>query len=169
MLPLGVLAHDAVLVERLLQPDVAAAVARSAHRARMARGRRSRGDEYRQPAVPRGVNGAAVVLRAHVHVRRGDGRFAARCGVTKRGIQAGVLMRDRDQYRRPAAKRARLGDRFLVEADLRSGDEKDMIDAARGHRRDERLAEIIGRQLRPGPRFPGRCRRFRTLAYGRCA
>ena len=153
VVPLGVLPHDAVLVEALLQPDMAAAVARAAEAAGIAGRRAAAGDDHRQAGVERGVDRAAVVLRAAVDMRRRDRGLAADRGIAERGVEAGVLVRHGDQLRRLAALRVRLGDRLLVEADLRARGEEDVLDAGLGHGRDHGVAVVVGRHLDPGPAF----------------
>ena len=76
VVPLHVLAHDAGLIGRLLHPEMAA-VARAAHRARIGDRRRAGGDQHRQAGMARGMDGAAVVLRADIDMHRGR-RHAAR-------------------------------------------------------------------------------------------
>src|SRR5262249_51906522 len=93
-------------------------------------------------AAPGGVERAAVMLRAAVHMRRGHGRLAAHRRIAERGVEPDIFMRDRDQARRRPAERARFRDRFLVEAELGAGREEHMIDAALRHRDDQRLAGV---------------------------
>jgi hypothetical protein len=154
VVPLGVLPHDRILVETLLQPDVAAAVACTEHAAAgKARRRAAAGDDHRNSAVERGVHGAAVVLRAAVDMRRSHRGLAGHRGVAERRVERGVLVRDGDELRRLAALRVRLRHGLLVEADLRARGEEDVVDAGRGHRRDHGVAVVVGREFGPGARF----------------
>ncbi len=150
MVPLGVLPHDAVLVEGLLQPEMALRLARAGHAAGIGDRRDAGRDQHRQPGVPGGVDRAAVVLRAAVDVCGGRDRLAADCSAAERSVQAGVLVRDRDQPRRLAALRLGLGDRLLVEADLRSRGEEHVLDAGLRHSRDDRLAVVCHGDFDPG-------------------
>ena len=100
--------------------------------------------------MQRGVHGAAVVLGAAVDVGCGHRGLAGDRGITKRGIEAGVLVGDGDELRRLAAVRMGLGDCLLVEADLRARGEEDVIDAGLGHRRDDGVTVVIGRDFDPG-------------------
>src|SRR5690606_29756589 len=70
-------------------------------------------------------------------------------GETERCVQRDLFVRNGDEPERLVAARAGLGDRFLVEGDLRSGDEEQMIDAAGGHRGHHRVGIFLTRRFGP--------------------
>src|SRR6476661_1771763 len=108
---------------------MSAAVARAWEAAGIARRRAAAGDDDGQSAMERGVHRAAVMLRAAIDMRRGHRGLAAHRGVAQRRVQARMLVRDGDELRRLASLCVGLGDRLLVEADLRAGGEEDEVDA----------------------------------------
>ncbi len=61
--------------------------------------------------------------------------------MVRKGKELGVAM--------PVAERARLGDRLLVEGNLRAGGEEQVLDAGHGHRCDNRVAHMVGRDVCP--------------------
>ena len=152
VIPFGVLPHDGILVEALLQPDVAAAVPRAVKAAGIAGRRTAAGDDDGQAGVKRGVHRAAIVLRAAIDMRRGHRGLTGHRGVAERGVEAGVFVRHGDQLGRGAAVGVRLGDGLLVEADLRPRGEEDVLDAGLGHRRDHGVAVVVGGNFDPRPR-----------------
>jgi hypothetical protein len=96
------------------------------------------------------VHGAAIVLGAAIDMRRGHGRLAAHRRIAERGVEARVLVRDGNELGRLAALRVRLGDRLLIEADLRAGGEEHVLDAGFRHGGDDGIAVVVGRDFDPG-------------------
>ena len=120
---------------------MAAFFAGSRHGAGCRRRRKARRHDDGKAAAPRRVNRAAHMQRTDVHVHRGGCGPPAHRGKAERRVKADMLMRNRDEpHWIVVTMRPRLGDGFLVKADLRAGGEKQMVDTARHHGRDDRVA-----------------------------
>jgi hypothetical protein len=148
VIPLHVLTHDAVLVGRLLHPEMAA-VARAAHRARKGDRGRAGGDQHRQAGMACGMNGTAVVLGADVHMHGGRRHPPAHRRVTERRVEGRIFVRHHDELGRRPAERVRLGDRLLHEHDFRAGIEEHVVDATEAHGGDDGVAALVGRNAGP--------------------
>ena len=155
MVPLDVVADDPVLVERLLHPEMPALVAPALERPGIGRRREAGGDDHRQAAPRRGMDGAAVMHRAAIDMGRGHGGPAAHRREAERGVEARMLVRHGDQPDRVVGPPgARLGGGLLEEADLRPRGEEEVVDPARREPRDQRIAHVVGRRLRPARHPP---------------
>jgi len=148
MVGLGVVAHDAILVARLLLP-LHERITGARHRPRKGARAGASDDHHRVTATPGGVQCCAIVKGPDIDMssrRRGppgDHRDA------QRRIERDRLVNHRHQPGGRQAAGARLGDRLLKEIDLGAGNEKKVIDAAQLHRRDDRIGPFIARQVLP--------------------
>jgi len=149
VIPLGVLPHDAVLVESLLQPEVPLRLARADHAAWVRSRGDAGGDQHRQSCMPGRMDCAAVVLGSAVDVGSRRDRLAADRGAAERSVEVRMFMRNGDQLRCLAALSLGLGDRFLIEADLGAGGEEHELHARLGHRRDDGLAVVRNGDIHP--------------------
>ena len=154
VVPFDVVAHDPVLVEGLLHPQMPAFVAAALHGPGIGRRRKAGGDDHRKTAAGRGVDRAAIVHRAAIDMGRGDGWPAADRREAERRVEAGVLVRNGDQPDRVVVPPgARLRRRLLEEADLRSGGKEQVIDPTGGQPRDEGVAHVLSLHLGPTGRL----------------
>ena len=97
--------------------------------------------------MARGVDRAAVVLRADVDMHRGRRHAPGGRRIAERRVERRILVRHHDELGRRPAERVRLGDRLLHEHDLRAGIEEHVVDAAEPHGGDDGVAALIGRNL----------------------
>jgi hypothetical protein len=140
---LGVLAQDLALVARLLQP-LHRRIARAAHRPRVGARGIAGGDQHRRIAAPGGVDGRAVVQRAHVHVRAGGRGLAAHHRRTDRRVQRRRFVDHGDKRRGRPPLHPGLHHRLLVVGQLGARYEEQVVDPAQLHRRDHRISPLVG-------------------------
>ena len=162
---LRVLPENSALVPRLLYP-LHGDIARSRHRAGIGAGPGAGGDQDRVIAPPCGMNGSAIIQSADIDVNGGRRRLISHHGAAQRRIESHAFVRHRNQLGCWPSPFLSFGHTLLPKGNLGTRNEKQMFDAAKLHRLDQRVRPLIGAIFLP-TEVMGNC--FSHDPYSFCA
>lgn len=90
---------------------------------------------------------------AGIDVHRGRRRLSGYRRIAERGIQTDMLVIDGDELRRPPAGKQASRNSLLIETDLGTGSEKQILDASHAHGNDQCFANVFHGNLGPFKRI----------------